>query len=116
MPHNWEFAPPLPDHDDQDAVFLGVGKAMTGWETIEFELSRLYSVLAGDPDGAAMRDYGTPTIARLRLDGLSEKASSLSNALQRNAKASFGQCWSAYDISPRDETRSRTALCKTSRG
>jgi len=76
MSHNWENPPPLPDRgdDDRDAVFLGVGKIMSAWETIEFELSRLYSVFAGDPDGAAMRDYGKPTIARLRLDGLSEMA------------------------------------------
>jgi hypothetical protein len=76
MSHTWEFSPSLPDRgdDNPDAVFLGVGKVMTGWETIEFELSRLYSVFAGYPDGDAMREYGKPTIARLRLDGLSKAA------------------------------------------
>lgn len=49
---------------------------MSAWETIEFELSRLYSVFASDPDGEAMRDYGKPTVARLRLDGIREKAES----------------------------------------
>lgn len=78
MSHNWEFPPSLPDRGDDspDAVFLGVGKVMSGWETIEFELSRLYSVFAGDPDGDAMREYGKPTIARLRLEGLSKAANS----------------------------------------
>jgi hypothetical protein len=76
MRHDWEFPPPLPDRgdDNRDTVFLGVGKVMSAWETMEFELSRLYSVLASDPDGDAMRDYGKPTIARLRLDGLWEAA------------------------------------------
>jgi hypothetical protein len=70
--HNWEFPPPLPDRgdDNRDTVFLGVGKVMSAWETMEFELSRLYSVFAGDPDGEVLRDYGKPTIARLRVDGL----------------------------------------------
>jgi hypothetical protein len=47
---------------------------MTGWETIEFELSRLYSVFASDPDGDAMRDYGKPYNARFRLEGIAEIA------------------------------------------
>jgi hypothetical protein len=68
--------PPLPDRGDEhrDAIHLGVGRIMTAWETIEFELSRVYSVFAGDPDGDAMRRYGEPTISRLRLDGLAETA------------------------------------------
>ncbi|MET0528535.1 MAG: hypothetical protein ABW003_09360 [Microvirga sp.] len=76
MTYNWELSPPIPacGDDDPDVVFRGVGKVMTGWETIEFELSRLYSVFAGDPDGEAMREYGENTIARLRLDALSRKA------------------------------------------
>jgi len=76
MLHNWEFAPPLPDHgeDSPDPLFFGVGKVMSGWEMIEFELSRLYSVFAGDPDGAAMRDYGKHTVAHFRLSNLSEMA------------------------------------------
>jgi len=75
MSSPWD-APPLPyrGDDDPDAIYLGVGKIMTGWETLEFELSRLYSVFCDDSDGDSMREYGKPTIARLRLDGLSQAA------------------------------------------
>jgi len=80
--------------------FLASG-AMIGWEAIEFELSRLYSVLAGDPDGAAMRDYGTPTIARLRLDDLSEKADQF--FIKRPSQKREGQL--RYFATRRNETR-----------
>jgi hypothetical protein len=75
MTSPWE-APLLPDQgdDNENDTYLAVGKIISGWETIEFELSRLYSVFERDPDGLSMRKYGTPTITRLRLDGLLEAA------------------------------------------
>jgi hypothetical protein len=69
-------SPPLPDHgdDDEDTVFLGVGKVISAWETIEFELSRLYSVFSDDPDGETMRGYAR-NIFSTRLDALIDQAS-----------------------------------------
>lgn len=70
--HDWKSAPPIPDcgDDNPEVIYCAVGKIMTAWETIEFELSRLYSVFVGDPDGEAMREYGAPATARGRLDNL----------------------------------------------
>ena len=57
MTSPWE-APLLPDQgdDNENDTYLAVGKIISGWETIEFELSRLYSVFERDPDGLCMRN------------------------------------------------------------
>jgi hypothetical protein len=69
-------SPPLPKRGDQnpDTTQLGVGRIMSGWEWIELELSRVYSVFVGDPDGEAMRQYGIPTVSSFRLEGLAKVA------------------------------------------
>jgi hypothetical protein len=68
--------PPLPKRGDDDinTVYLGVGKVVSGWETVEFELARLYSVLARDPDGPCMREYGEPSVPRYRIEKLARFA------------------------------------------
>ncbi len=57
---------------DQDPkpTFQGVGKVTTAWESVEFELSRLYSVFVGDADGDSMRAYGQARIFRDRMAAL----------------------------------------------
>jgi hypothetical protein len=49
---------------------------MTGWEHIEFSLSRLYSIFVGDPDGQSLVRYGARNIFRERLKILREAANS----------------------------------------
>ena len=71
LPNPWN-PQPFPTHGDEDPepTFQGVGKVMTAWECLEFELSRLYSVFARDADGPAMRAYGEGKIFRDRVDAL----------------------------------------------
>lgn len=47
---------------------------MTCWESLEFELSRTYSVFCGDPDGPSTAEYGTGRIYRDRRALLAERA------------------------------------------
>ena len=67
----WD-AQPLPVVGDEDPklTFQGVGMVMTAWESVEFELSRLYSVFASDADGESMRVYGEGKIFRDRINAL----------------------------------------------
>jgi hypothetical protein len=67
---------PLPTRGDDNArlTFEGVGRVTSHWEALEFELSRLYSIFAGDPDGEAMQTYGTGKIFRDRLVALRQLA------------------------------------------
>lgn len=76
-------APALPDRGeaDPDTIYLEVGKLMSGWEAIEFELSILYSVFVDDPYGESMREYGKKAVPRFRLDAL---ATSAETHFQRN--------------------------------
>lgn len=62
-------APGLPDRGDEDpdATFTAVGLVLSAWETVEFEMARLYSTFADDPDGAAIHRYGDGRIFRDRL-------------------------------------------------
>lgn len=53
-------APRLPTTGDfnVEETYAAVGRIMSAWETIEFELCMLHSVFCGDPGGEAMRHYG----------------------------------------------------------
>jgi hypothetical protein len=68
---------PFPSFGDpfESRTFKGVGEVMTNWESIEFELGRLYSLFVGDPDGASIQqEYGAGRIFRDRLGLLRSKA------------------------------------------
>ena len=71
---SWDKPFPLPSSgdDNERLTFDGVGRAITAWESVEFELSRLYSIFAGDPDGSAIQEYGRGQIFRERLKSLKE--------------------------------------------
>jgi hypothetical protein len=69
MPNPWD-QPPMPKHGDANngVLFEWVGRLMSQWEHVEYNLSRLYSVFAGNPDdGETLREYGKGTIFRERL-------------------------------------------------
>lgn len=56
-------------------TLYGVGLVMSAWEALEFELARIYSFFAGDPDGLSMQtEYGRGRIFSERLLILGEKA------------------------------------------
>lgn len=55
-------------------TYSGVGAALSQWEALEFELARIYSIFAGDPDGEGLREYGEPRIFSLRLSAFGTKA------------------------------------------
>lgn len=67
---------PLPSVGDPDErlTYEWVGRVLDQWEAVEFQLSRLYSIFVGEPDGPAIWDYGKGQIFRLRLSALSEVA------------------------------------------
>lgn len=75
MPNPWD-RPPFPTScdDNPDTTFNAVGRVMTHWETVEFELARLYSLLVGAPDGPALHQYGAGRIFRDRLVALRQAA------------------------------------------
>lgn len=60
---------PIPTHADKtdSATYEGVGRVISQWEAVEFQLSRLYSAFVGDPDGESIQQYGTGRIFRDRL-------------------------------------------------
>lgn len=60
--------------DNPDHTYYGVGLVISGWESIEFEFSRLFSVFCNDPDGMSLREYGAGRIFRERLGSLNRKA------------------------------------------
>lgn len=60
----------LPAQGDKshNVIFRFVGLVVTSWESLEFELSRLYSVFAGEPDGESLQEeYGAGRIFKDRL-------------------------------------------------
>jgi hypothetical protein len=76
MPQPWD-RPPFPKRgdDDEHMTYAHVGRIMTRWESLEFELSRLYSWFDGALDDTdKMREYGTGRIFRDRADALGRKA------------------------------------------
>ena len=70
MPDPWII--PFPGQGDANIrlTHQGMGMVIDRWEAIELELARLYSVFMGDPDGAAVNDYGRPRIFAERVLGL----------------------------------------------
>jgi hypothetical protein len=64
---------PFPNQGDTriNKTFRYVGLVVTAWESVEFELARLHSVLVEDPDGASLQElYGAGNIFRDRLSAL----------------------------------------------
>jgi hypothetical protein len=64
----------LPERGDGEVrlTLEGVGRVVTAWESVELELSRLYSIFAGDSDGAPMQEYGKARIFIDRVKSLEE--------------------------------------------
>lgn len=75
MAKPWDI-PPLPQYGDvsEDETYKGVGRIMSAWETIEFQLCIIHAVFCGDPRGEAMRLYGVQRVFPGRLDTLSKAA------------------------------------------
>jgi hypothetical protein len=60
---------------DVDILFACVGRVITYWESIEFELGLLHTYLGGIPeDQSLMREYGEGRIFRERAQALAKKA------------------------------------------
>lgn len=53
---------------DENITYAAMGRLISQWEAVEFELSRLFAALMWDPDGRTMQFYGKPRIFRERLD------------------------------------------------
>lgn len=61
-----------------DITFAHVGRVISHWESIEFELSRLYAWFSGAPeDQGFMEQYGTGTIFQSRANNLAKRADAL---------------------------------------
>lgn len=76
MADPWDI-PPFPTNGDDrdDITYAGVGRVLTQWESIEVELSHIYSLLAGRfEEIEALREYGKPRIFEERLKGLTGAA------------------------------------------
>lgn len=76
MTNPWD-QPAIPQHGDANdsVLFEWVGRFISQWEHVEFNLSRLYTVFAGNPDdGESLREYGRGAIFKERLRGLRECA------------------------------------------
>lgn len=76
MPNLWD-RPPIPKRGDEndDITFSHVGRFMSEWEALEFELSRLYAFFAGTPDSVdLMQVYGTGSIFAERSRMLEQAA------------------------------------------
>lgn len=73
MPNPWN-RPEIPKRGDEyiDLTFIHVGRIMSIWEALEFELSRLYAFFAGAPYDIDImqKDYGGGTIFRDRASAL----------------------------------------------
>lgn len=75
MANPWDTFPfPAAADDDMRKTYYGVGLVMTCWESVEFELARLFSSMVRDPDGFSLRLYGSARIFRDRIDYLSRTA------------------------------------------
>lgn len=71
MPNPWDPLPfPTRGDTDDAKTYEGAGRVLSQWESVEFQLSRLYSIFVGDPDGDAMQEYGRGNIFRIRLEAL----------------------------------------------
>ncbi len=76
MSNLWD-RPPLTRNGDeeQDVTYAYVGRILSRWEALEFELSRLYSWFCGETDETDLeREYGNGRIFNERADILSAKA------------------------------------------
>jgi len=68
----WDL-PPLPTRgdDSETETYTGIGRVTSTWEMLEMQLSRLYTVFAGQPDEKEPMDaYGSGNIFRIRLEKL----------------------------------------------
>lgn len=67
---------PIPTHADpiDSATYEGVGRVISQWESVEFQLSRLYSAFVGDSDGPPIQQYGVGRIFKERLAILERSA------------------------------------------
>lgn len=75
MPNPWDPFPIPNAGDEEDArTYEGIGRVVSAWESVEFQLSRIYSIFVGDPDGNAIYDYGKGRIFRDRLTALRQTA------------------------------------------
>ena len=59
---------------NSDATYLGVGRIISAWESIEFSLCIIFSAFAGDPGGEAMRLYGAKRSFPHRLNDFGDMA------------------------------------------
>ena len=75
MTNPWD-RPLLPTYGDTDPnkLYDAVGRMPSAWEAIEFDLCRIFSIFAKDPDGEAMRRYGSSRALPRRLDAFSNQA------------------------------------------
>ena len=76
MTNPWD-QPPIPQHGDANdgVLFEWVGRFISQWEHVEYNLSRLYTVFAGNPDdGETLREYGRGRIFKERIRELREAA------------------------------------------
>jgi hypothetical protein len=72
----WD-VPPLPKYgdDNPDSTYKMVGKALSEWEQLEYQLAHLFSVLTYRPSViSALREYGEGTIFPSRLQSLRSAA------------------------------------------
>jgi hypothetical protein len=54
--------------ESQLPLYVAVGRFISEWETLEYRLSRLHSLLLGYPRGDAIGEYGAGKIFRERFD------------------------------------------------
>lgn len=72
MAEPWDI-PPIPEHGDENAddTYKMVGRSLSEWEYLEYQLSHVYAQVVGKATSiAAMREYGAGNIFALRLRGL----------------------------------------------
>lgn len=76
MSNLWDRPPRPAQGDANDGIlFEWVGRVMSQWEHVEWQLSLLYAVVAGNPNGdSEIQQYGNGTIFKERLRNLRQKA------------------------------------------
>ena len=76
MRNPWDAFPfPLKGDQDPEKTYAGVGHVMSEWESVEFNLARVYGVfVGGDAGGKALQEYGAPRIFASRLKALEQAA------------------------------------------